>query len=128
MRSIAVKVKEMGRPNWHAGTALFRLSPPIEVNDCGFLTETEFVIVAFTPRAVDHLDKETNIFYAHGNGRTYHDWDLDAVEVSDCRVVGKNDHAAALRKIGYEIVEDKRDVVEGIREFRAKIRAIRGRP
>lgn len=107
----AVKVKNL-RKNWYEGSALYKVVPPVEVVDCGFLTETSFVICAETPCAVDHGKPETALFAARANGLLFckhgGEYDPDA-RSNDLRVYVKNrrDHQAAFNKLqgGYKIDE-----------------------
>jgi hypothetical protein len=109
----ARKVKDLGRPKWHPGSAVYKVDKPVEVNDCGFLTETEFVIVAVTPEASDHGEPETAIFAAQKFGKGFGVWkgypldDTTTDLLWDKKVVGKQDHQAALDRLqgGYRIVE-----------------------
>lgn len=103
----AVKLKDF-KINWHAGTSLYRVSPPVEVNDKdGHLTETSFVIAAVTPQASDHGRPETKLFAARSNGSLFDPkGDVDSfVNDLGVAVVGKN-HAAAFAKLqgGYRIL------------------------
>lgn len=119
MIGTATTVRKLGRPNWYPGTILVRLSEPIEVKSGGFLTETEFLIAAVTPEAVDHLRPETTLFAANKDGKLfggfYDDdtWvpqfesrdDHDVEFSGQFRVVDSQDPAAALEKAGYRLDE-----------------------
>ena len=116
----ARKVKNLRR-NWYKGTALYELSEPKEISAMGFLTETRFVIMAFTPEAVDHGCSETTVFAANKDGQLFGGfWDRSSsnpadhvyvekltmdggAEFSECRVVAAYDPRLALQKLGYEI-------------------------
>lgn len=109
----ARKIRNLRR-NWFKGTALYELSEPKELSAMGFLTETRYVIVAFTPEAVDHGCSETTIFAANKDGKLFGGfWDGDCyvdkltmdggAEFTECRVVAAFDPRMALQKLGYEI-------------------------
>ena len=107
----ARKIKDLGLPKWHPGSAVYEVDRPVEVNDGGFLTETAFVIVAVTPEASDHGKPETAIFAAQKFGKGFGVWrgyplDDDTTDLLDKKVVGKQDHQAALDRLqgGYRIV------------------------
>lgn len=139
MRHCAFKIKDLDRSrSFRPGSALYKVGPPAEVNDMGFLTETHFVVVAVTDEAVDHGKPETTIFAATKKGRlfsskyanAYFEDLAGAYEEMDLlgegrRIVGKKDHAAALKALGYRIVDDERIVDEVNRAFREKIEQIR---
>jgi len=110
---------------WHLGTKLYRVDPPIEISPCGFLTETNHVIVAVSPRTSDHGQPETTIFAASGDGNLYHetveeedieclpsDYSIYEVKFHDIddpgceigpRVIGTQDPERALLELGYEL-------------------------
>jgi hypothetical protein len=114
-------IKFLGRKNWYRGTALYELDEAVTVNACGFHTSTCYVIVADTPHAADHGLPETTIFAANKNGSLFGGfWDRDSPDPDDhtyvtklgldtgaefehCRVVGRNDHKEALKKLGYRL-------------------------
>lgn len=106
---------------WHKGTALYRLNFAATVIVDGFATSTEFVIVAFTPRAIDHGKPETTVFAANENGTLFgafedndspdeedHTYvrqlDIEEAEFENCRVVGSHDPAKALKNLGYLLI------------------------
>jgi hypothetical protein len=113
----AILIKELGYPNWYPGTKLYKVIPSVDVYHYGMLKETSFVIVAYTPRAVDHGRAETTVFAAaeHENdaraGKVFDDLPLDSpmVELLEPRqrVVGRHDPEAALKRLqgGYQIVD-----------------------
>ncbi len=108
----AKKVKDLGLPKWHPGSAVYEVDKAVEVNDGGFLTETAFVIVAVTPKASDHPWSETAIFAGERCGKGFRvwrghpldDWSVDLLGAR--KVIGKQEHQAALDRLqgGYRIV------------------------
>jgi len=107
MKRIAKFVKFLCRKNWHPPTALFELSDcgVDVVDEDGVLQGTRYVIVAFTPCAVDHLRPETTVFAATKSGRLYPGLGLDSgAEYERCRVKGPFDPWRALDLLGrYEM-------------------------
>lgn len=118
----AKKIKDLPKKEWHEGTSLYELSPEYAINAEGFIMGVQYVIVAYSPRAVDHGKPETTIFAANKDGTLFGDiedtvdldpdnhiyidkLDMDEAEYSQCRIVGKLDHTAALAKLGYTIKE-----------------------
>lgn len=103
-KNIAKFVRALGRPNWYAGSALYHVTPPVEMNDLGFLTEAENIICGITPAAIDHGQPETALFFAKRDGSLWYlgDYEGSAVGVY---VKGKVDHQAAFSKLqqGYVI-------------------------
>jgi len=107
----AIKVRSL-RKNFYTGSALYRVSPKVEVVDCGFLTETNYVICAVTPCASDHGKPETALFAAKANGLLFcehgaeHDLDAAANNLN-VYIKGKQDHQAAFDKLqgGYKILK-----------------------
>lgn len=108
---LACKLKDLGPRAWHRGSALYRIGPPVYIYDNGTERAVRHIIIAFTPVASDHGKPETTVFHAQSNGRVYKDWPLDShVEMKHARIVGKNDHAAALAKIGYALCSSLKKV------------------
>jgi hypothetical protein len=106
---------------WHKGTALYKLNFAVTVIADGFATSTEFVIVAFTPKAIDHGKPETTVFAANENGTLFgafedkdspdeedhiyvRQLDIEEAEFEHCRVVGRYDPEKALEKLGYTLI------------------------
>jgi hypothetical protein len=92
---------------WHEGCALYYVEPAIDAFHGGYYGFTHYVVAAYTPHAADHGKPETTLFAGSRTGQTYRLTALDGeAEVADgaCRIVGKNDHAAALAVIGYELM------------------------
>lgn len=115
MPQTATKVRDL-RKDWHPGSALYRVDPPIEVNDLGVLKNCYYVIVAVTPEASDHRLPETAVFPAKADGKLYvrHcDWagvvtsDFEKGSYNDLGiyVVGEINHEKALSQLqgGYKI-------------------------
>lgn len=140
MLKYAYKIRNLGRPNFHRGSSLYKVGPPIEINDRGFLTETRFVIVAFSPSASDHGREETTVFAAnekaqlfgwvsrderfdaHGlrwNNDNYND---DELLEPRQRVVGRLDHEAALGRLRYVVTTRQSDVDKATQREKAAIK------
>ncbi len=118
MNFIATKMRELKPPNWFQGSALYSLSEPVGLIAGGYATDTRYVIVAFSPKCVDHKRPETTIFAANADGELFGNfWDRDSADPEEhifftrlnmktaefkyCRVVGENNHKKALEKLGY---------------------------
>jgi len=112
---VAIKRYKRSR-RFKPGAVLYRLNEKVTVNVAGFITCTDYVIVASTERAVDHGQPETAVFAANPNGNFFggfldddaedeEDWtwvektDYDSAELEQARVFGKVDHELALRRV-----------------------------
>lgn len=81
---IAKKIKNLRR-HWFPGTALYELNESVEVVAMGFLTDTKYVIVAVSPEALDHGQKETTIFAANKTGTLFGGfWEKGSVDRFFC--------------------------------------------
>lgn len=109
-------IKWLKRPNWHTGSALYELSEPVELSVGGFLTDTRYVIVAVSPRAVDHEQPETLCFAANKDGDFFGGfWDCAAEDLEDhtwvqklnyengafehTQIIGRHDHVRSLNRL-----------------------------
>jgi hypothetical protein len=147
--ALAMKLRDLGAPNWQKGSALYFISPPVEYNDMGFITETSYVIVGYTKvsktpipdfdlaEALDGwtgpLDgtissftdgpPETTCFAANDKGKLLGD-DYENDEFPNCRVTGgppKPEKALAKLQGGYRITTNKTEVDESVRLFRERM-------
>jgi hypothetical protein len=114
-----------------AGTCLIRLFPGISmINKHGALTWCHHVIVAVTPKAVDHKKPETIMFFANKDGTMHfksREWlgskvdNYETSEIKGSRLRGKMDvHECLARylhpedKIRYKEVQDIEEAINEI--------------
>jgi len=76
-------IRSLSTP-WRAGTSLYRLSHPYEfmldLPTVTINTKTDYVIVAYTPRAIDHKRSENTIFLANPDGRLFGYFELETTD------------------------------------------------
>lgn len=90
------------------GTTLYYVEPAVDAFDGGFYGSTHYVVAAYTLHASDHGNPETILFVGSRTGQTYRLTTLDGeaeINGAHTRILGKCDHAAALAKIGYELMK-----------------------
>lgn len=127
---VAFKVRDLGpKLGWHDGSALYKVSPPFEVRDRdGAITETKYVIAAYSPMASDHGLPETTLFFGQRDGHVYDDLPLDnGAEIRNSRIKRRNDPTAAFKKHGYSICSSIEEVDAQLKLFREAIAKIRGK-
>jgi len=121
LRRVAIRVKNLGRPNWYRGTSVYRLMPPLMPDSS---QNDFFVIVAVTPATVDHGQPETAVFAACRHCRGFEaagELDWSTVDLlGDNKVVGDHDHAEALRRLQRNEAPDGYTIVESQDEFDAE--------
>lgn len=82
-----------GRHGWLKGSTLYRVFPALTVNAGGFVTETQYVVVAVMRRIDDRAFKETTLFAAQPDGKPFGGVLDSSIELRHPRIVGTCDHA-----------------------------------
>lgn len=124
----AVRICDLSPRQWYPGSALYQVAPPVEVSDGGFLTETDYVIVTFSPATVDHGEPETALFAARSNGRLFRPRSEGGIEEGSVNclsvyVRGQHGHRAALARLqgGYHVTESVAEVELLAEEWRGRV-------
>lgn len=84
---------------WHPGSTLFHCSPGVEINNGGFLDSHPWVMIGYTPKAVDHGQPEHSAFYCNSKGGPIFGLDNGDEINTNFRVVGDVPHTTAQLRI-----------------------------